>query len=90
MVLFVLIIVISVLGVIVLSDNGANNKYIGNEDEYSVREELISAIKAFIIIGIIIALIVFTVYTFLKAMGEGMFAWLDPFVDAMHESREHG
>ena len=82
MVLFVLIIVISVLGVIVLSDNGANN--------YSVGEELICAIKAFIIIGIIIALIVFTVYTFLKAMGEGMFAWLDPFVDAMHESHKHG
>jgi predicted neutral ceramidase superfamily lipid hydrolase len=90
MVLFVLIIVISVLGVIVLSDNGANNKCIGNEDKYSVGEELICAIKAFIIIGIIIALIVFTVYTFLKAMGEGMFAWLDPFVDAMHESHKHG
>lgn len=92
MVLFVLFIVISVFGVVVLYTNGANNKCIGNEeiDDKRVRKELIDVIKAFIIIGIIIALIVFTVYTFLKAMGEGMFAWIDPFVDAMHESREHG
>lgn len=93
MLLFLLIIIISIIGIIALSGNGSNDKISENEeaDEKSrLKAEFKSEIKAFIIIGLIIASLFFVGYMVWNGITDAMFVWLDPFIDALHETQKYG
>ncbi|WP_295069355.1 hypothetical protein [Ruminococcus sp.] len=93
MLLFLLIIIISIIGIIALSGNGYDDKISENEetDEKSrLKEEFRSEIKAFIIIGLIIASLFLVGYMVWSFIADAMFVLFDPFVDALHETQKHG
>ena len=92
MLLFLLIIIISIIGIIALSGNGSNDKISGNaetDEKSRLKAEFKSEIKAFIIIGFIIASLFLVGYMVWNGITDAMFVWLDPIVDALHETQKH-